>query len=148
MKALFAWELGGGLGHVLPLMRTGRYFSLRQSEPIYVLADVSAAPDTNSAQSVLQAPVCKRQLVTNVHTPETFADVLMPAGYGDANMLGSLLNAWRSIFDLVRPDVVIADFAPTALLAANVLAIPTLAMGNGFCNPPLPWPSFDDDKLP
>ena len=54
------------------------------------------------------------------------------------------LNAWQGMFSLVRPDVLVADHAPTALLAARLAEVPYLSIGNGFAIPPSvsPWPSI------
>jgi hypothetical protein len=48
------------------------------------------------------------------------------------------------MFALARPEVLVADHAPTALLAARLADIPHLAIGNGFAIPPAvsPWPSI------
>src|SRR5690606_26061110 len=54
---------------------------------------------------------------------------------------------WRGVMDLAEPDLVLADYAPTALLAAAYLGIPRLSIGNGFAVPPQrsPWPSIRPD---
>ena len=143
MRVLFAWELGAGLGHVLPLFRIGDRVEQGSGRVLYALADVSASPNGLGERVILQAPICKRQLAISPYTPETFADVLLQAGYGSARVLASLLVAWRSLLKLAGPDVIVADFAPTALLAANGMGIPSIAIGTGFCNPPDSWPSFE-----
>lgn len=48
--------------------------------------------------------------------PLSWAEYVL-SRYQSADRLVSFLLAWRSIFDAVRPDLVICDAAPTALLA-------------------------------
>jgi hypothetical protein len=58
----------------------------------------------------------------------TFADLLLNIGFGDGNALLAHLAAWRSLFELVRPDVLVCDHSPTALLAAKTCPLtPTLS---------------------
>ncbi|THG77813.1 glycosyltransferase family 1 protein [Pseudomonas sp. A-1] len=73
-----------------------------------------------------------------------YADVLRVSGFADVRDVAARLNAWQGLFSLVRPDVLVADHAPTALLAAQLAEIPRLSIGNGFVIPPAvhPWPSI------
>ncbi|MFZ5500272.1 MAG: glycosyltransferase [Pseudomonadota bacterium] len=73
-----------------------------------------------------------------------YADVLRVSGFADARDVAARLNAWQGLFSLARPDVLVADHAPTALLAAHLADIPHLSIGNGFAIPPAvsPWPSI------
>src|ERR1041384_8255334 len=64
----------------------------------------------------------------------------------------TLVSAWRRIFELVEPDLVIADHSPTAMLALRGLPIRSVAIGCGFLIPPdtyplqnmHPWSQFDE----
>ncbi|MEO8411632.1 MAG: glycosyltransferase, partial [Propionivibrio sp.] len=47
-----------------------------------------------------------------------------------------LVEAWRSLFLIARPDVLIVNYAPVAQLAARLLGIPTVEIGEGFSIPP------------
>jgi UDP:flavonoid glycosyltransferase YjiC (YdhE family) len=98
---------------------------------------------------VFQAPVDTRAGVGEP-TPASYADVLLGCGYRDPGRLVALLGGWRNLFRLWRPDLVVADFAPTALLAARSLAIPRVTYGNGFFTPPriVPLPPFRHDEPP
>jgi hypothetical protein len=77
-------------------------------------------------------------------TPFSFADILLGSGYGDARTLTSLLEGWIRIFERWRPDLVVADSAPTALIAARILRIRRATYANGFALPPRvsPLPAF------
>ena len=68
----------------------------------------------------------------------------MSGGYDDPDILRGLVGAWRGLFDLARPDVILVDYAPTAVLAALTRGIPAVLAGTGFELPPRvsPLPSF------
>jgi hypothetical protein len=79
--------------------------------------------------------------------PHSYVDVLINQGLADIFGLKSRISAWREIFELVQPSVIIADHAPTVLLTRklykNVLSI---AAGDGFAVPPIqrPFPPFSE----
>jgi hypothetical protein len=144
LKVLCAWELGGGLGHALPLLRIGSYLRNRDIEVVHAFADVAAVPmNFDRSLRVVQAPLCKRKLQADAIVAETFADVLMQAGYADIDVLGSQLKAWKDLLELLDVKILITDFAPTAAIAGKCLGLPVLGVGTGFCNPPCTWPPFD-----
>ncbi|HQT79463.1 MAG TPA: hypothetical protein PLD10_20660 [Rhodopila sp.] len=70
----------------------------------------------------------------------SFADILMHAGYATPGALRGLLDGWRTVLARTRPDLLVADFAPTAMLAAGASGIPVAAVGDGFSLPPLASP--------
>jgi hypothetical protein len=47
-----------------------------------------------------------------------------------------MVEAWRNLYRLVCPDLVLFDHAPTALLAARGLDLRRVVLGSGFCVPP------------
>jgi UDP:flavonoid glycosyltransferase YjiC (YdhE family) len=68
-------------------------------------------------------------------------DMLSAAGLADREAVGRILSAWDRIFGLSRPDLVVADYAPLAALAARG-CIPLMLVGNGFTLPPAEMPRF------
>ena len=95
-----------------------------------------------SAPPVLAAPFFTGR-VTGLPPSANYAEVLQRCGYLDSDGLTALIKAWIALFDLARPDVVVADHAPTAILAARVAGIPTAVIGSGFLLPPLAHPMPD-----
>jgi UDP:flavonoid glycosyltransferase YjiC (YdhE family) len=55
---------------------------------------------------------------------------------------------WSEALRAVRPSVVVADYAPTALLAARAHGIPTVAVGAAFGLPPSTLDRFPDLLTP
>ena len=109
------------------------------------LRPLALVPESD-AYDVFQAPRNARE-ARDVAIPASYADILLGVGYRDRDELAALLGGWRTLFSLWRPDIVLADFAPTALLAARSLDIPRATYGNGFFTPPRssPLPPFRVD---
>jgi hypothetical protein len=134
-RFLFAWELGANLGHLTRLAPVARDLKARGHEVVFALRDVSAVHQAldRGLGRTLQAPVF-------LHAPPSpswsMADVLLTCGYGSAGALGGLVDAWCGLFELSACDALIADHAPTALLAARVVGVPALHLGHGFTVPP------------
>jgi hypothetical protein len=70
----------------------------------------------------------------------TYADILLHAGYATPEALDGLLSAWLTLFARNRPDLLVVDFAPTAMLAARVAGLAVGAAGDGYRLPPLTEP--------
>ncbi len=47
-----------------------------------------------------------------------------------------MVNAWRAIYDLVRPDLILFQHSPTANLASHAYDVKRVNIGTGFCCPP------------
>jgi hypothetical protein len=65
-------------------------------------------------------------------------------------VLGSLVEGWQGLLHLTRADLVIADYAPTLLLAASG-AVPVIQLGSGFTVPPTTgddFPTLDPGAQP
>jgi UDP:flavonoid glycosyltransferase YjiC (YdhE family) len=76
-----------------------------------------------------------------------YVDIMQGCGYEDGRELTGLVGGWRSLLSGWKPDMVVADFSPTALLAARSLDLPRVTYGNGFFVPPrsTPLPPFRFD---
>lgn len=74
-----------------------------------------------------------------------FPGALLREGWEDPAVLTALVEAWRNLFRLTRADILIAQAAPTALLAARGLGMGCVILGSGYDNPPAatPMPVFD-----
>jgi UDP:flavonoid glycosyltransferase YjiC (YdhE family) len=147
-RIAFAWELGAGYGHAKGCAALARAleanghacaFMFREREAIATLAECGHYES-------FQAPVAP--LGGGAATPLSFADILLACGYGDPSTLAGLVSGWRDLFTAWEPDLVVADSAPTALVAARLLGLKRVAFGNGFAIPPLldPLPAFRHDR--
>lgn len=150
-RFVLAWELGGGLGHVVPLAQLASALLARGHEVHLVWRDLSSSravfgPGFDAPGLHLWQAPCWAAEPDTPPQPATHAEVLFKAGYRDAGPLLGLARAWRQLFDAIRPAVLVADHAPTALLAARGQPMQLALFGNGFCVPPArtPMPVFRD----
>lgn len=144
----FAWELGGGLGHAGRLKLLAEEAVRRGHIVTMSLRDLVHTDNVlrDSPVPRYQAPVWLHQ-VHGVPSPQvSLAEILLTCGYLNANALNGLYVGWRSLLSTLKPDLVVADYAPTAILAARSLGIHSAAIGIGFSMPPdvSPMPSMRD----
>ena len=144
-KILFTWELGGGLGHLSRARLLAIALRKRGHEPVFAFQDLSRAEALfgRNGFACYQAPLWMPR-VTGLPPAATFAELLFRFGYLDPDGLLGVVRAWRGLFDLLQPDLLIADHAPTALLAARGMSMRKAQFGNGFAVPPhlSPMPPF------
>ena len=136
-RVLAAWELGGNMGHIDLLLLCARALRTRGHEVHFVLRDLSRAHPRIAAEGFAmgQAPVW---LPTMAHPPRlgNYAAVLAAAGWLDAAGLAGLMSGWNTWYDVLQPDVVITNHAPTAVLSARGRGFPVWTLGTSFEVPP------------
>src|SRR5258706_8864391 len=73
---------------------------------------------------------------------------MLGCGSREAADLTGLVGGWRTLLAHWRPDLLVSDYSPTALLAAHTLGIRSVTYGNGFFTPPRlsPLPPFRFDE--
>ncbi len=132
---LCAWELGGGLGHLMRLKPIAEQLEQLNHRVIFVVQNLSRAHFLIDAGfECLQAPVLKP--LSGVSPPNSMAQILARRGYSDVNNLEGMVYEWIKIYRKVKPDLILTDYAPTAILAARKGQIPVAAVGGGFVFPP------------
>lgn len=148
---VLAWELGGSLGHAVPLAQLATALLARGHAVHLVWRDLSSSraalgPVFDAPGLHLWQAPCWPPEPDAAPPPASHAEVLVKAGYRDADRLLALARAWRQLFDAIGPSVLVADHAPTALLAARGLPLRCALIGNGFSVPPAstPMPVFRD----
>jgi len=67
---------------------------------------------------------------------QSYGQNLLRNGYRDRQALERALGWWQRLLINVRPDRLVAEHAPSALLAARALGLPRVAIGTGFTLPP------------
>lgn len=143
---LFAWELGAHFGHASKILEVAG--ALGDAARLSVAARNPAgfrqlAPDL--AVDLLAAPVAapRRALAAPDHG-QSYPDDLRHCGWRDPAELAALVEAWTTLYRLAKPDLIVAQAAPTALLAARGLDLPTAMVGSGYDAPPrcTPMPPF------
>lgn len=154
-RVLYAWEMGAGLGHVAAFLPIASALREQGCEIVCAVRDTGTAAPLLSTRRIpwLQAPFLSE---TPVSAPlQSYTDILLRHGFADADRLLGHVGAWLSIFELFRPQVLVADHSPAALLAAKIAGLPTMLFGTGFCCPPAsapmltmrPWEKPDREAL-
>ncbi len=141
-RLLFAWELGARFGHAAKIEGVARALGRR--------AEITVAARHPAAIRALAPDLKLRLLPAPQAAPErrappvTYSEALLSAGWADPAGLAALVEAWESLFALARPDLVVCQAAPTALLAARASSRPAAMIGGGFDAPPRgrPMPPF------
>ena len=144
-KLLIAWEFGGGLGHVGPLREVGSEL-VRRGHEVHIAAANAPLSEQALGGAGIRVLPCPRLPISGkrLKVPCTFSDVLHDCGYSSAERVTEAVGEWRKLIDWVAPDVVLADYSPTAMLAARVRGLPVVVTGSGFVCPPdvAPLPSL------
>ena len=155
-RFLFAWELGGNYGHLIRDLPVAELLRAAGHQVLFAASDTRTAAEllTPRRYSFVQAPMPTR-LAKMDHPPANYTEMLLEVKWGDQLALLGLLMAWLDLFALARPDTIVADHAPAALLSARIAGIPCIAMGSGFEIPPAcnplpsirPWESIPSARL-
>jgi uncharacterized protein DUF6065/EryCIII-like glycosyltransferase len=159
---LLAWELGRGFGHIVRLRRIAERLKRAGIRLVAAVPSVSAgAMLLDIGIETMQAPlwpgVGRGDPRGRIRSSATLFDTFAGLGLADPVALTGVIAAWRALFALLRPDLVIADYAPGAMLASRGL-VPLAAVGTGFYMVPpelerfpllhrLAPPVWDEDKV-
>jgi UDP:flavonoid glycosyltransferase YjiC (YdhE family) len=153
---VFAWEIGSGFGHLIPLAAFGDAF-LRRGHRVTALVPNSS----RDGQLLSPLGIDVVELPTHPAPPRSFpvsvnyTGNLLRNGFWDAPTVASRLDTWRDALNRLQPDLLFCDHAPSALLASRGARYPRVAVGNGFTLPPLstpmpnvqPWFAIPADRL-
>lgn len=141
-RILLAWELGGGLGHLAPLRVLARHLQARGWDCVWAVRDLDAAARylaVDGAEAIAhlhQAPLAQQAPQHPVNVQLNYASTLFSCGYDEPLTLAVRLKAWCALMQQTGCTRVIANHAPSAVLAARVLGLPSAMTGTGFSVPP------------
>ncbi len=145
-QIVFAWEFGGGLGHIQQIAPLARKLQERGHDVICIMKYVAAAEKILGHYDieVIQAPVFWQVNVNALPNTFNYAMNLFNLGYTIGDGLISMVKAWQHLFDIIKPDLTVIDHAPTALIALRKKHTKAILYGTGFAAPPQqsPMPSL------
>lgn len=151
------WELGGGVGHMMPMQAIGAALAQHGHQVHAAVRDLTDAASVFGGGGVRcwQAPFKQRLTADAVADIVSFAHILWNTGFSDPDGLAALAGAWRHFFELLKPDLTLFDHSPTALLASRGLPMKRVLLGTGFAHPPAaaplptlrPWAAADPTRL-
>lgn len=156
-RVVFAWEFGGGLGHIENILPVAKTLRERGHDVVCIMKYVIDSENILGQYDikVLQAPVFPENSAKFIPNTCNYSQNLYNLGYHVEDGLAGMVKAWQNLFELARPDVLIADHAPTALLAARNTPVKKILYGPGYFAPPLqsplpsltPWVDIPEDRL-
>lgn len=145
LHIVFAWEIGSGYGHLLPMAALGERLvqrGFRVSAVVPVSSQGRRMLEPMGIQ-VIDAPVTK---APNGSFPLSinYTANLLRNGYWHSQTVSQRIGDWQRLLAYLQPNLLICDHAPAALLASRDAAYPRAALGNGFTLPPrdTPMPSL------
>ena len=140
-RALLAWQIGDGRGHITKLRIIGEALTSRGVSCSAALIDLEHAAElkhvTTSIVRVPRPPYFHHLRLDAGYPPAaTYGEFLGDLGFASSRIVSKHLGYWRDVMISTKPQIVIAEQAPTALLAARSLKIPTVALGTTYTLPP------------
>jgi len=142
-RILIAWEAGANYGHVAKISAIATALGSR-AEVTVALRDPVAFRTLAPNLPVRLLPSPLPPYDASQPTGWNYADNLRHLGYVSSDAIAALIESWRNLFTLTKPDLLITEAAPTALLASRGMRFKTLHVGSGFEIPPMtdPMPAF------
>lgn len=145
-RVLLAWEFGRGRGHVLMLRR----FAAALGAPSLVDAALCSLAHANALSGLCDTIVLgpalvydnRERLARGDPMTATWGEYLGDLGFRDAAELAPRIAWWRDFIESRRIGLVIADYAPLAVLAARGLGIRVVGTGMGYGLGPASMPEF------
>lgn len=133
-RVAFCWELGGNYGHITGFVGLAQAFRARGFDVVFILRNLQFASILGDDVVCVQAPVPK--FIPAPRDAYSYTGILASVGYLDASVLTDYVSSWRHLLTQLAVDLVVADHAPTCLLASRSLRLPASVIGTGFVIPP------------
>jgi hypothetical protein len=137
---LLCWEFGSGYGHARRLKLLGDRLADADLEVSFALRrpEIGASAGI-PAEAIKPAPNWPMEPAPADHasrlTSATYGDFLAQMLFSPYDDIAERLRRWHALIDAARPDLVIADYAPSVSLLCHG-RLPVVAVGNGFVLPP------------
>ncbi len=154
-RFLIAWELGDGYGHIQSLLPAAQALRRRGHTVMFALANQVKALAGLGAEWSVHTLATQTTPDKTLAQPASAPECWLGYGFGDASVLAGNVALWIDLIKQLGPDVLIADYAPCAKLAALTQGLPQVNLGYAFWNPPLTqplrsfreWQAVDDNRI-
>jgi hypothetical protein len=137
-RVLCVWELGTRLGHLNHLRLPIEVALGRGHEVVVAARELPGVRDVLADMPItlLQAPFKQGIKAADRRSFLSHTHLLGNQCFSSAVELESYVRAWSGLFDVVRPDIVLFEHSPTALIAAFGYAFKKVLVGSSFALPP------------
>jgi UDP:flavonoid glycosyltransferase YjiC (YdhE family) len=148
-KVVLVWEMGTDLGHISRLDALAQHLCRRGHRVTCIFSDLSQIPRLHThlkvpPYQILEGPKWQERKQKLSRLPASLTEVLLSVGFYKPQTITEKITQWRKLFADLEPDVILYDYAPTALLATRDLSCPKFNLGDPFSLPPArsPLPLF------
>jgi len=145
-RIAFCWELGRGLGHIVPHLDLIRRLVARGDEVVFLAQDPARVESVFRHENFTVCPLAHGHtpVADRMRNADSFPQVLFNSGFHDADVVHARLLEVLATLERAAPDILVCDYAPTVMLANHVARRPLVLSGYGFWNPPrsVPMPRF------
>ncbi len=142
---LIGWEFGANRGHVIRMAEVATVLREAGHRVSFAVSRLDAMHAQKvPAAAIWQAPVSPRLMAGRARASGPvvgMADILARLGMDDPLIVAAMVDGWRQLLGAIRPDLVIADYAPFLLLAVRG-RMPAVSIGTGFSSPPSDMAAF------
>ncbi|MGB7334963.1 MAG: hypothetical protein WBD01_04145 [Salaquimonas sp.] len=151
---IYCWEFGAGLGHVSKLTSMAQKFAHFGKKAILVNPQGIRFKDQKIFDEIIEFPNPNQLATTSRPLGQSITSynaAIQGFGYSDPKFIFTGIKLWQKLFEVETPSIIIGDYAPTAMLTARAMGIPTVAFGNGYTLPPTnieQYPRFVDQVDP
>ena len=138
-RILCVWELGSNLGH-LSHLRLPIEMALQLGHEVFLAArQLPRAREVLGDMPItyLQAPFKQNSKAADQSAFPSYTHLMARQCFEGVDELEMYVRAWRALFDLVRPDLVLYEHSPTALIASRCSGFKKVLVGSGFFVPPV-----------
>lgn len=136
---LFAWEFGSGMGHIAMLERLAEILKQQAIRMVAAVKTPATAKDLVALgieiHQAPQWPDPANSDPSQQRSSATMGDSLASRGFADEVRLSAQLDEWERLVTMIKPDLMVSDFAPAASLIARG-RLPLFIVGNGYTLPP------------
>jgi hypothetical protein len=126
-RILLCWELGSDYQHLLSLHEIARFYYGRGHQIWVAGRDVAKLKRLffDVKIHILQAPFTdsSADLGMEKQAPRSYADFLRRCGFHHSDALSGLVSAWKNLISFIKPNLILCDHAPLALLASRGLTV-------------------------
>lgn len=144
-KILVGYERGENLGHYRRLAPVAEALAAEGHQVVFFLRNPydCRAQLTKSPLPFIQSPdlVPANPAEREPKSMGSYSDIMAYCGFGRLETLFTATLAWRTLFDQIRPDVIVCDHSPVICFAAYG-RIPVIQAGSGFTLPPAEGDAF------